>query len=99
MKKRNIPGAAHSARLLVRLDGSSFGLFRFLLEAWDNLAGFTVLDRTEALLQVFFSPHQEKLVRLALKSIGTEIPLTVSAWPAGASRRRARRNTPGPDTG
>jgi hypothetical protein len=91
----------YSARLLVSLDGASVGMFRFLLEAWDNLAGFTVLDRTEALLQVFFSPHQENLVRFVLEIVGTEIPLTIRPWPDGcsAARRQARRNTPGPDTG
>jgi hypothetical protein len=81
MEKRRYPAPTHSARLLVRLDSSSGGLFRFLLEAWDNLAGFTVLDRNEALLQVFFSPHQEEKVRLVLAIISTEIPLTVMPWP------------------
>ena len=84
MKKHKPPAVTRSARLLVRLDGSSVGLFRFLLEAWDNLAGFTVLDREEALLQIFFSPHQENMVRLALKIIGTEVPLTVKPWPGEA---------------
>jgi len=78
--------AAHSARVLVRLDASSVGLFRFLLEAWDNLAGFTVLDREEALLQVFFSPHQESLLHRVLTIIGTEIPLTIMPWPVGAAK-------------
>jgi hypothetical protein len=85
MEKCRYPAAAHSARLLVRLDASRVGLFRFLLEAWDNLAGFTVLDRKEALLHVFFSPHQEDRVRIALAAIGTDIPLTIMPWPRGSS--------------
>jgi hypothetical protein len=81
MGKRHYSAPVQSSRLLVRLDGACVGLFRFLLEAWDNLAGFTVLDRMEALLHVFFSPHQEAQVRIALAAIGTEIPLTVRPWP------------------
>ena len=65
----------HSAHLLIRLQPSAVGMFRFLLEAWDNLAGFTVLDRKEALIKVFFSPHQEAHVRRALAAVHTEVSL------------------------
>lgn len=81
MRRIRLTPAVHSSRLMVGLAPSSVGLFRFLLEARDNLAGFTVLDRREALLKVFFSPHQEEQVRSALDAIGTEIPLIVFPWP------------------
>ena len=101
MKNLNISAATHSSRLLVRLKGSSVGMFRFLLEAWDNLAGFTVLDRDEALLLVFFSPDQEHFVQFVLEIIDTEILLTVRPWPDGCltAKHQAGRNMPGPDTG
>lgn len=70
-----------SGRLLVRLAPSDVAIFRFLLEAHDNLALFTTLERRGALLKVMFSPQQEKAVRGALAEIGESLPLTVEDWP------------------
>ena len=81
MRRIRLTPATCSSRLMVRLAPASVGLFRFLLEARDNLAGFTVLDRREALLKIFFSPHQEEQVRSALDAINTEVPLAVFPWP------------------
>ena len=85
-KKRRLPKAlppaGASARLLVRLDPHQVGLFRFLLEAYDNLAAFTVLDRREGLLKVFFSPHQEREALACLHDIHTLLPLDIRPWPA-----------------
>ena len=71
----------HSGRLLVRLAPADVALFRFLLEAYENLAFFTVLERKTALLKVVFSPQQEDAVRAALAAIGASVPLTVADWP------------------
>lgn len=73
----------HSGRLLVRLAPADVALFRFLLEAYENLAFFTALERRTALLKVVFSPQQESAVRAALAEIGTSVPLSVEAWPFG----------------
>lgn len=70
-----------SARLLVRLPPADVALFRFLLEAYENLAFFTVLERRTALLKVVFSPQQEDTVRAALAEIGASLPLVVEDWP------------------
>jgi hypothetical protein len=82
-KKRiqKLPPAASSTRLLVHLAPQEVGLFRFLLESYDNLAGFTVLNRKTALLKVFFSPHQEQAARAALSAIAQIVGLQVSEWP------------------
>ena len=56
-------------------------MFRFLLEAHDNLAYFTVLDAREALLSLVCSPHQEDAVRLALEGIGESLSLRFEPWP------------------
>ncbi|MBD5417717.1 MAG: DUF4911 domain-containing protein [Desulfovibrio sp.] len=77
------PPPRHSARLLVRLAPADVALFRFLLEAYENLAFFTVLERKTALLKVVFSPQQEDAVRAALAEIGASVPLTVRDWPFG----------------
>ncbi len=59
--------ARYSSCVYIKITPSQVGMFRFLLEAYDNLALFTVLDKFEAILKVFYSPHQEKeaLERLA----------------------------------
>ena len=71
----------HSGRLLVRLAPQDVALFRFLLEAYENLAFFTALERRTALLKVMYSPQQEKAVRAALAEIGESVPLVVVDWP------------------
>ncbi|MBD5626750.1 MAG: DUF4911 domain-containing protein [Desulfovibrio sp.] len=82
MTARHCPEAPrHSGRLLVRLAPADVALFRFLLEAYENLAFFTVLERKAALLKVVFSPQQEDAVRTALAEIGASVPLTVEDWP------------------
>ncbi len=52
--------AKMSACTYIKIAPSQVGMFRFLLEAYDNLALFTVLDKFQAILKVFYSPHQEK---------------------------------------
>ena len=70
-----------SGRLLVRLAPADVALFRFLLEAYENLAFFTTLERRTALLKVMYSPQQESAVRAALAEIGESVPLKVEDWP------------------
>ena len=77
------PPPRQSGRLLVRLAPENVALFRFLLEAYENLAFFTTLERRAALLKVIFSPQQENAVRAALAEIGESVPLTVKDWPFG----------------
>lgn len=72
-----------SGRLLVRVAPGNVALFRFLLEAYENLAFFTTLERRTALLKVMFSPQQADAVRAALAEIAESVPLTVEEWPFG----------------
>ena len=75
------PPQRHSACLLVRLATADVAMFRFLLESYENLAGFSVLERRPALLKVFFSPDMGREVRAALAAIAETVPLEVAAWP------------------
>lgn len=75
-----------SEYLLLRLRPSHVAMFRFLLEAYENLAMFTVLDRREALLKVFFAPGSKELVHAALGEISQSLPISISPWPGGCSR-------------
>lgn len=76
-----LPPASQSAVLLIRIAPRDVGLFRFLLEARDNLALFTVLDSRTALLKLLFSPHQTDDVRAALAAMQTLLTFDVEDWP------------------
>lgn len=76
-----LPAPAVSSLLLVRLAPSKVGMFRFLLEGYDNLAYFTVLERHTALLKIVFSPHRDSFMREALTQIAASLPLEVQEWP------------------
>lgn len=69
-----LPPATRSASLFLRLPARHIALFRFLLEAWENVAYFTVLDRREALIKVIFSPHMREEVERALTHIARAVP-------------------------
>ncbi len=70
-----LPAPKNSSVLYVQVLPKDVGMFRFLLEARDNLALFTVLDRHGAVLKVMYSPHQEKLVKEALQGMTEVIPI------------------------
>lgn len=72
---------AESAKMLVRMAPRDVAMFRFLLEAYDNLAFFTVLERKTALLKLVFSGDDAESVAQALEQIGQAVPLTIAPWP------------------
>ncbi len=76
-----LPPPARSASLLVRIAPERTGLFRFLLEAYEHVAYFTVLENKTALLRVIFSPHRERDAREALAQMAQSLPFTVEEWP------------------
>ena len=76
-----LPAPRFSGRLLVRVHPSQVGMFRFLLEAYEHVAYFTVLNKYEALLKIVFSPHREKAARAALDEIAHSLPLEIRPWP------------------
>lgn len=78
---RALPAPRRSARLYVEIAPSLVHLFRFLLEAEDNLGIMTVADRWRAVLMVRFSPHQEGDMRLFLADMCRSIPFSVIERP------------------
>lgn len=78
-RSRPCPPVRHSAALYLRLPARQIALFRFLLEAQENLAYFTVLDRREALIKVIFSPHMADALRQALSDIARSVTLEFPA--------------------
>ena len=84
-----LPPPRTSLRFLVRLAPRDVAMFRFLLEAYDHLAYFTVLDARETLLSVVCSPHQEYAVRRTLEDISERLPLHYEPWPLSRANAQA----------
>ncbi|MEW5774271.1 MAG: DUF4911 domain-containing protein [Thermodesulfobacteriota bacterium] len=74
---RRGPLPTRSARLYLRLAPRDIALCRFLLEARDNLGYLTVLDRSAAVLELVYSPGQEREVREAVAEIAEDVPLAL----------------------
>jgi len=68
-KQRVLPQPCLSQTRIVTVPADKVGLFRFILEAHDNVALFTVLDRHAAHLKLLFSPHQARAVDAMLQSM------------------------------
>lgn len=79
-----------SAHLLVRMEDRDVAMFRFLLEAHENLAFFTVLERKPALLKLSFCSESRADVLAALSDIKRSVALEYRDWPQfGALHGRA----------
>lgn len=68
-----LPAPRFSSCLYVRLVPRDVAMFRFLLEAEDNLAYMSTVDRWACVLRVTFSPHQERAVRRYLETMREKI--------------------------
>jgi hypothetical protein len=71
------PPPRFSSRLDLRIPREKSRIFRYLLEAYDNLAYISVVDRREAVFKVVYSPRAERALRAALEEIGRALPLLV----------------------
>jgi hypothetical protein len=73
--KTSVPAPPeHSGRLYVYVAPSKVGLFRYLLEAHDNLGLMTVVDRRRAALLLRFVPGMEKGMREFVESVKAFLP-------------------------
>lgn len=81
-KKRIVilPLQKNSGHLFITIVPSQVNIFRFLLEAHDNLGFFTVLNRKTSLLKVVFSQDQEEDLHKALAEISSLIPLEILTY-------------------
>lgn len=70
---KNCP--AICACIYLQLAPEKTGLFRFLMEAYDNLALFTVLNKKTALIKVSFAEASRDDVLTMLADIGQTIAL------------------------
>lgn len=72
-----LPAPRFSSCVYVRLKPSDVAMFRFLLEAEDNLAYASTVDRWASVVRVVFSPHQAEAVREYLAATRELVPFTV----------------------
>lgn len=94
-----LPAPGFSACLYVRLAPKDVAMFRFLLEAEDNLAYISTADRWACVLRVIFSPHQEKAVRRCLESMRDTVTFSIildGAPRRGADEKDKNRNSAAP---
>ena len=74
---KRLPQASRSSVLYLQLAPSHMAMFRFLLEAYDNVAMFTVLEPKQTLLKLLYSPHDENYVHEILASMQDKVPFNV----------------------
>jgi hypothetical protein len=74
---RQLAEAKASSVLYLQLDPKHMAMFRFLLEAYDNVAMFTVLEPKQTLLKLIFSPHDTKYMKEILASMKSKIPFAL----------------------
>ena len=72
---KQLEAATKSSIVYLRVGSKDMAMFRFLLEAYDGLAMFTVIEPKTTLVKVIYSPHEEARLKLALESIQELIPI------------------------
>lgn len=65
----------NTGSLLCKISPQDLALFRFFLEARENLAFFTVLDKNRAIIKISYAPGSYHLLESALLEIAEEINL------------------------
>ncbi|WP_338669211.1 DUF4911 domain-containing protein [Pseudodesulfovibrio methanolicus] len=65
----------------MRIAPSDIGLFRFLLEGYDNLGVFTVVNKFKGILLLRYSPHLAREVRMFLRAAATEMAVEILPAP------------------
>ena len=71
------PAPRFSSRLYIRLEQSQTRLFRYLLEAYDNLAYSSVVDRKACILKLVYSPQQEREFLSCLGEMSQSLPFEI----------------------
>ena len=75
------PAPYWSDCVYIRVPSEQVAMFRFLLEAEDNLAYMTVVDRWKAVLRIVFSPHQREKAMACLETIRDCVAFTRISLP------------------
>lgn len=78
---KQLEAATKSSILYLKVAAKDMAMFRFLLEAYDGLAMFTVIEPKTTLVKVLYSPHEEARLHLTLESIQELIPAEIMENP------------------
>ncbi|WP_027177747.1 DUF4911 domain-containing protein [Maridesulfovibrio bastinii] len=72
-----LPAPKNSDRLYIQVKPSDIAMFRFMLEAVDNIAIFTVADKIRGILLLRYSRHQQRELLEFLDSLKDCVNLTI----------------------
>ncbi|SDK56996.1 protein of unknown function [Maridesulfovibrio ferrireducens] len=75
----------YSSRIYVQMAPSDIAIFRFFLEAMENLALFTVADRFKGVLMLRYSAHQEREFFEFMDDLKEEIDIKILPNPSTPS--------------
>lgn len=67
------PVSETSSHLYIRLGRSELVYLKCILEGYDNLAYFSVVDKMAAVVECFYAPQQEKELLVLLSALCEEI--------------------------
>lgn len=56
-------------------------MFRFLLEAYENMALFSVLDKNKAAIKLIFAPSSKLAIKKILDEINESVNIQYNEWP------------------
>ncbi|MCR4665992.1 MAG: DUF4911 domain-containing protein [Desulfovibrio sp.] len=65
----------------IRLCPSDIAVFRFLLEAYEHVGYFSVLERQTSLLKFVYTEDMAQIAHRALREIAGSVPLTILPSP------------------
>ena len=70
-----------SRHLLIYMPAQNVAMFRFLLEAYENLALFTVVERRPSILMLSFAEESRGEIINMLNEIASAVEFTWTEWP------------------
>ena len=80
-RRRTFASPEWSERVFLAINPHDVHMFRYLLEAYDNLGYMSVVDRWRAILRVSYSPHQRQEVLDVLEDMRETVAFSFLASP------------------
>lgn len=75
--RKPLPPPKWSELMYAQLEPKYIGMFRFLMEAEDNIGYMSVVDKFTAIIKIVYSPHQKREVTAFLDGMRETIPFTI----------------------
>lgn len=88
------PPPKRSSRMYVRLEPSKIAVFRFIMEGWDNIGLFTVINRHKGIMLLRYSPQQWFEMQRFIEAVQSEMELEVlTEYPEHAPKPVRKKRT------